>query len=81
MIPHDILQWNLSIADTFGTADNVLISELSSFQGWFYTLLYVAGTMHSVLIKEVSSFQGCPYRGVPRYEELLRILVKVYSYR
>ena len=25
--------------------------EVSSFQGQFYTLLYVAGTMHGVLIK------------------------------
>ena len=27
------LQWNLSIADTFGTAETVLISEASTFQG------------------------------------------------
>ena len=26
-------QWNLSIADTLGIAENVLISEVSSFQG------------------------------------------------
>ena len=27
------IQWNLSIADTLGTAENVLIIEVSSFQG------------------------------------------------
>ena len=27
------ISWNLSIVDTLGTAENVLISEVSSFQG------------------------------------------------
>ena len=27
------IQWNLSIADTLGTAESVLISEVSTFQG------------------------------------------------
>ena len=27
------VEWNLSIADIFGTAEIVLISEVSSFQG------------------------------------------------
>ena len=58
------LQWNLSIADTLGTAKHVLISEVSTFQVKFYINLYLAGTHNSVLIKEVSLFQGCPYRWV-----------------
>ena len=30
-----LVQWNLSIADTLGTAENILITEVSSFQGYF----------------------------------------------
>ena len=51
-----IIQWNLSIADTLGTAESVLISEVSTFQGQFYTQLYIAGIHNRVLIKEVSLF-------------------------
>ena len=76
--------------DTLGTAENVLISEESSFQGQFCTLLYVAGTMHSdlaetldsVLIKGMSSFQGSPYRGVPllngRYNAACALTTYIY---
>ena len=53
-------QWNLSIADTLRTAESVLISEVSSFQGQFCTQLYLAGTLDSVLIKVVSLY----FRGV-----------------
>ena len=61
----EAIQWNLSITDTLG---NILISEVSSFQGNFvHFSMHVAGTMHSVLIKEVSLFQECLYRVVPLY--------------
>ena len=59
------VQWNLSVVDTLGIAESVLISEVSTFQGWSCTHFYLAGTHISVLIKEVSLFQGCPYREVP----------------
>ena len=58
---------NLSIADSLGTAKNVLNSEVSSLQEYFFThfYLHVAAELDSVLIKEVSSFQKCPFRGAP----------------
>ena len=58
---HMNLQWNLSIVNTLGTAESVLIGEVSTFQGF----IYLAGIHNHVLIKEVSLFQGCDYRGVP----------------
>ena len=69
------IQRNLSIADTFGTTENVPINEVSSFQGHYCTQLYLAETLDSILIEEVSSFQGCPFREVPcthcsRFESL-----------
>ena len=46
-----------------GTAESILICELSEFQDWFYMI--IAGINNSHLIKKVSMFQGCPYSGVP----------------
>ena len=39
--------------DNLGTDENVLVSEVSSFQGQFCTQLYLAETLDCVLIKEV----------------------------
>ena len=52
--------------DTFGTAENIVISEVSSFQGYVCTQFNIAGTLDSVLIKELSLFQ----RWVPWYNFL-----------
>ena len=41
----------LYYGDTLGTSENVLSSEMSSFQGQFCTQLYLAGTLDSFLIK------------------------------
>ena len=58
------IQWNLSIADTLGTAESVLISEVSTFQGNFtHVCNYTVGTHNSVLITEVSSLQGSRLEG------------------
>ena len=43
------IQWSLSIVDTLGTADNVLISEVSSFQGEVCTQLYPVGVVDQCL--------------------------------
>ena len=47
-----------SIGDILWTTENVPVSDVSSFQGWFCTLLYLAGTLDSILIKEVSYHDG-----------------------
>ena len=36
---------------------------------------YIFGTEKSVLLIKVSSIQGCPYRGVPLYHVVNRIMV------
>ena len=35
-----VVQWNLSIVDTIGTAQNVLIKEVSSFQRYVYVCMH-----------------------------------------
>ena len=57
----NIIQWNLSILDTIGTAQSVLIKEVSSFQRWECYCL------ESVLIIEVPLFQSVLLREVPQY--------------
>ena len=63
------IQWNLSIVDTIGTDQSVLIIEVSSFQMYSVALYTKAtfGTPESVLIIEVSLFQSVLIREVPLY--------------
>ena len=60
------VHWNPSNPDTIGPKENVLISEVSLFQGLESTQTWNLGKK-SVLFREVSLFQGCPYREVPQY--------------
>ena len=62
-----VIQWNLSIVDTFGTKLAVLYREVSLIQIQICTQLYMVGTADSVLIREVSLIQSVLYREVPLY--------------
>ena len=52
LIEEVVVQWNLSIVDTIGIAQSVLIKEVSSFQRCLYRNVVVK-TLESVLIREV----------------------------
>ena len=49
-----LIKWSLFIVDTSGTQLTVLIREVSLFQRWICTQLYVVGTADTDLIREVS---------------------------
>ena len=62
------IQWNPSNPDTIEPVENVLIREVSLFQGLKCTQTwYLIGEEECVLFREGSLFQRCPYRGVPLY--------------
>ena len=53
-----VIQWNLSIVDTFGTQLAVLYKEVSLIQIQIRTQLYVVGTADSVLIERCPLFRA-----------------------
>ena len=76
LLKPSIIYSGTSLLRTLGTSILVLITEVSSIQRSFNTLLYYTGTQNGVLFKEVSTFQRfVANREVPLYYSVIILMI------